>query len=93
MKRLVLQFVLVIGLTALIFLGVTSIDSWIAWLYEDTAWKLLTPLFRLYGAVGVEGEIEVVAGVLLIGSFALAVCLVSLASIALNHRHAKRHPP
>lgn len=93
MKRLVLQFVLATGLTAPVFLVLTRIDPLVAWMYGDTGWELLTPLFRLYGAVGIEGEDEVIAGVLLIASFALATCLVSLTSIVLNHRHAKRHPP
>lgn len=93
MKRLVLQFVLAIGLTTLIFVGLTSIDPLVAWMYGDTGWELLIPLFRLYGAVGIEGEIEVIAGVLLFASFLLALCVVSLTSIVLNHRHAKRHPP
>jgi hypothetical protein len=93
MKRLVLQFVLAIALTLPVFLVVTSFDALVAWMYGETGWKLLIPLFRLYGAVGVEGEDEVIAGVLLIASFALALCLVTFTSIVLNHRHAKRHPP
>jgi hypothetical protein len=93
MKRLVLQFVLAIALTVPVFLGLTSFDALIAWMYGDVGWKLLIPLFRLYGAVGVEGEDEVIAGVLLIASFALSLGVVGLASIVLHHRHVKRHPP
>ena len=93
MKRLMLQFVLTVGLTAPVFLLLTSIDPLLAWIYGDTGWKLLTPLFHLYGAVGIEGEDEVVAGVLLLASVALAICSVRLISHVLNHRHAKHTPP
>lgn len=93
MKRLVLKFLLALGLTVPVYVALTSVDPLIDWMYADTAWQLLTPLFHLHGAVGVEGAIEVVAGVLLFASFALALCLVRSTSLALNHRHAKRHPP
>src|SRR6185437_6466149 len=73
MKRLVLHFVLAVALTLPVFFLVTSFDALVAWMYGETGWELLIPLFRLYGAVGVEGEDEVVAGVLLIASFALAL--------------------
>ncbi|CAB3640881.1 hypothetical protein [Trinickia soli] len=93
MKRLVLQFVLAIGLTAPVFLVLTSFDTVGRVDNGETRWKLLIPPFRLYGAVGIEGEDEVIAGVPLIASFTSAVCFIRFLSIILNHRHAKRHPP
>jgi hypothetical protein len=88
-----LQFMLAIGLTAPMFLILTSIDPLLDWIYGDTGWDILTPLFHAYGAVGVEGEDEVIAGLLLVGSFALAICLVWFAKHASNHRHVKPTSP
>ena len=93
MKHPMLQFMLAVGLTAPMFLILTSIDPLLAWIYGDTGWDSLTPLFHAYGAVGVEGEDEVIAGLLLVGSFVLAISVVWLIWHVPTHRHAKPTSP
>jgi hypothetical protein len=93
MKRLVLQFVLAVAITGPVFVALTSIDPLLAWIYGDTGWTLLTPLFQRYGVVGIEGEDEVIAGLLILCSFGLAICLVWFVPHLFNYRHAKHTPP
>src|SRR5690242_19186275 len=37
-------------------LGITRISPLLDWLYSENGYRLLAPLFRLFGAVGVEGH-------------------------------------
>ncbi|MGN6231853.1 MAG: hypothetical protein ACTHNZ_11935 [Trinickia sp.] len=93
MKRPMLQFMIAIGLAAPMFLILTSIDPLLAWIHGDAGWKLLTPAFHAYGAVGVEGEDEVIAGLLLVGIFTLAISLVWFIWHVPTHRHVKTTAP
>jgi len=75
MRRL-LSALLAVVLTVPVFLVLTRIDAIPGWLYSERGYAVLDPLFRMFGAVGVEGHEDVVAGVLLVASFVIAVALV-----------------
>jgi hypothetical protein len=77
MKRL-LTLAMATLLTVPMFLVVTEINSIPGWLYSDQGYAVLAPLFRLVGAVGVEGHEDVIVGILLAGSFLASVCVVWL---------------
>jgi hypothetical protein len=67
-------------LTVPVFLVLTKIDAIPGWLYGDSGYAVLHPLFVLFGTVGVEGHESVVAGVLLVASFIIAAGMVWSAS-------------
>lgn len=80
-------------LTPLVFIGLSQIDPLARWVGSDAVWTALTPLFRLFGAVGMEGEESVVLCVLLAISFITAALLVCIASMFIQRRrqgHAAR---
>lgn len=74
MKRL-LSGLVAVALTIPVFLGLTKIDAIPGWLYSERGYVVLSPLFRMFGAVGVEGHEDVVVGVLLVASFAIALAI------------------
>ncbi|MGC2041898.1 hypothetical protein [Paraburkholderia caledonica] len=79
--------------TPLIFLGLSRIDPLARWVGSDAVWTALTPLFRLFGAVGTESEENVVLSVLLAVSFITAALLAWIASAfirRLRQREAAR---
>lgn len=80
-------------LTPLVFIGLSRIDPLARWVGSDAVWTALTPLFRLFGAVGMEGEESVVLCVLLAISFVTAALLVCIASMLIQRQrqgHAAR---
>jgi len=79
MKALV-RIVFVIVLTPITFLGITRIDSLAHWIVSDSVWTTLTPLFRLTGAFGSEGEENVVFGLLAAISVLIAIAVVWIVS-------------
>ncbi|RKE24366.1 hypothetical protein B0G76_8251 [Paraburkholderia sp. BL23I1N1] len=85
----VLRVLLAVVLTVPVFLGLTRIDSLLGWLYSESGYRTLGPLFHLFGAVGVEGHESVIAGVLLVISFILALCIASLVFTLLKRRKAR----
>lgn len=74
MRRL-LNGLMAIVLTIPVFLLLTKIDAIPGWLYSEHGYAVLTPLFRMFGAVGVEGHEDVVVGVLLVASFVIALAI------------------
>jgi hypothetical protein len=74
--RILLRVVLTALLTVPVFLVLTKIDAVPAWLFSENGYAALSPLFSLFGAVGVEGHEGVVAGVLLFASFIVAAIIV-----------------
>jgi len=76
-------------LTPLVFIGLSRIDPLARWVSSDAVWTALMPLFRIFGAVGMEGEESVVLCVLLAVSFITAALLVCIASV-LIHRQRQR---
>jgi len=79
-------------LTAPVFMGIARIDAIPGFLFSSTGYALLHPLFVLFGAVGVEGDEGVVAGVMLVLSFIVAALIVwgagALLARARSHRSA-----
>ncbi|MDP9650670.1 hypothetical protein [Paraburkholderia caledonica] len=84
---------LAVLLTPLVFIGLSRIDPLARWVGSDAVWTALTPLFRIFGAVGMEGEESVVLCVLLAVSFITAALLVCVASVFIQRQrqgHAAR---
>ena len=75
MRRL-LSGLVAIALTIPVFLGLTKIDAIPGWLYSERGYAVLSPLFHIFGAVGVEGHEDVIVGVLLSASFVIALAIV-----------------
>lgn len=75
-----------IVLTLPIFLGITQINALLAWLYSESGYRALAPLFHLFGTVGVEGHESVITGLLLALSFVVSALIVWLSSALLTHR-------
>jgi uncharacterized membrane protein (DUF485 family) len=84
--KAILRLFLAALLTMPVFLVLIRIESLPAFLYSDTGYTLLHPLFVLFGAVGVEGHESVVAGILLALSFIVAAVLVWRAAALLERR-------
>ncbi|MGY6163780.1 hypothetical protein [Paraburkholderia strydomiana] len=85
MKSL-LRVGLAVLLTPLVFIGLSRIDPLARWVGSDAVWTALTPLFRLFGAVGMEGEESAVLCVLLAVSFITAALLVCIASMLIQRQ-------
>lgn len=79
-------------LTPLVFIGLSRIDPLARWVGSDAAWTALMPLFRLFGAVGTEGEENVLLAVLLVASFVVSAIIVWIASALLRRRKAQHAP-
>ncbi|MFL9979726.1 hypothetical protein [Paraburkholderia graminis] len=77
-------------LTPFVFIGLSRMDPLARWVGSDAVWTALTPLFRLFGVVGTEGEENVVLAALLAASFLIAAIVVWIGSILLRHRRARR---
>ncbi|MCX4156162.1 MULTISPECIES: hypothetical protein [Paraburkholderia] len=92
MKR-ALQKLAAAVLTLPVFIGLTRIDALVAWIQGDTAWKALTPLFRLFGVIGSEGEEDVIIGVLLVISFLIALCVVLIIMASVKRWKARELQP
>ncbi|ASL45793.1 hypothetical protein bAD24_III00255 [Burkholderia sp. AD24] len=75
-----------IALTVPVFLGVTQINALLAWLYSESGYQALAPLFHLFGTVGVEGHEGVITGLLLTLSFVLSALIVWLGGALLSRR-------
>ncbi|WCM22438.1 hypothetical protein NDK50_30990 [Paraburkholderia bryophila] len=75
-----------IALTVPVFLGVTQINALLAWLYSESGYQALAPLFHLFGTVGVEGHESVITGLLLTLSFVLSALIVWLGAALLSRR-------
>ncbi|MFM0158009.1 hypothetical protein [Paraburkholderia sediminicola] len=75
----ILRVLFALILTVPVFLGLTRIDVLLRWLYSESGYRALDPLFHLFGAVGIEGHESVIAGVLLALSFIVAFCIASIA--------------
>ncbi|MGQ7937002.1 hypothetical protein [Paraburkholderia sp. D1E] len=86
----ILRVGLAVLLTPLVFIGLSRIDPLARWVGSDTAWTALTPLFRLFGAVGIEGEENVLLAVLFIASFVVAAIIVWIASVVLRRHRARQ---
>ncbi|ULR75114.1 hypothetical protein JC1_42 [Burkholderia phage JC1] len=79
MKRVLDLFFLLglaIGLTILVFIGLTNIDPLLAWLHSNAGYAVLEPLFRASGADGVERHEEVIGAVLIAASFLISCALI-----------------
>lgn len=74
--RCLLSWLIAVALTIPVFLGLTKVDAISGWLYSEHGYAVLSPLFRIFRAVGVEGHEDVVVGVLLVASFAIALVIV-----------------
>jgi len=81
---------LAVLLTPLVFIGLSRIDPLARWVGSDAVWTALTPLFRLFGAVGMEGEESVVLSVLLAVSFITAALLVCIASAFIRRQRERQ---
>ncbi|REG45536.1 hypothetical protein B0G80_9144 [Paraburkholderia sp. BL6669N2] len=77
---------LAVLLTPLVFIGLSRIDPLARWVGSDAVWTALTPLFRIFGAVGTEGEESVMLSVLLAVSFITAALLVWIASVLIQRQ-------
>lgn len=77
-------------LTLPVFIGISRIDAIPRFFFSSTGYALLQPLFTLFGAVGVEGDEGVVAGVMLTLSFILACLIVWGGGAALARVKAHR---
>ncbi|MFM0660129.1 hypothetical protein [Paraburkholderia sediminicola] len=86
-----LRVLFALVLTVPVFLGLTRIDMLLRWLYSESGYQVLDPLFRLFGAVGVEGHESVIAGVLVALSFIVALCIASIV-MALLQRSRSQEP-
>lgn len=62
-------------LTIPVFLVLTRIAAIPGWLYSERGYAMLSPMFRMFGAVGVEGHEDVVVGILLVASFVIAAAI------------------
>ena len=89
MKQL-LRFVIALVLTGPVFFGLSRIDPLARWVGSEAAWSALAPLFRLFGAVGTEGEETVLLGMLLVASFIVAAVIVWGAGALMTRRRAHR---
>jgi len=89
--RGILRVLLALVLTVPVFIGLTRIDVLLRWLYSESGYRVLDPVFRLFGTVGVEGHESVIAGVLMIFSFIAALCVASIA-VALLKRSKSQEP-
>ncbi|WP_347555909.1 hypothetical protein [Robbsia sp. KACC 23696] len=76
----VLRIVLVAVITPIVFLGITRSDAVARWIVSALVWSALTPLFRITGAFGSEGEENVIFGLLAAVSVLIAIALVWIAS-------------
>ena len=85
-----LRLVLALVLTLPVFLGITLIEPLLRWLYSEDGYRVLAPLFNLFGAVGVEGHEGVIAGVLLVVSFFVALCIAWIAAALLTRWKSQR---
>jgi hypothetical protein len=74
MRRL-LSGLVAVALTIPVFLGLTKIDVIPGWLYSERGYAALSPLFRMFGVVGVEGHEDVVVGLMLVASFVIALAI------------------
>jgi len=90
MKRL-LSVVVAVALTIPMFLGLTKIDAIPGWLYSELGYAVLSPLFRIFGAVGVEGHEDVVVGVLLVASFAISLAIACGGPVLWRTAHRVTH--
>jgi membrane protein DedA with SNARE-associated domain len=80
-------------LTVPVFAGIARIDAIPRFLFSSTGYALLHPLFVLFGAVGVEGDEGVVAGVMLALSFIVAAVVLWCAGAVLDRVRAHRATP
>ncbi|CAH2808751.1 MAG: hypothetical protein PPHEINF_6198 [uncultured Paraburkholderia sp.] len=80
---------LAVLLTPLVFIGLSRIDPLARWVGSDAVWTALTPLFRIFGAVGTEGEEGVVLSVLFAVSFITAALLVWIASVFIQRQRQR----
>lgn len=81
---------LAVLLTPLVFIGLSRIDPLARWIGSDAVWTALTPLFRLFGAVGTEGEENVLLAVLLVASFVVSAIIVWIVSALLRRHKAQQ---
>ncbi|WP_258168502.1 hypothetical protein [Paraburkholderia sp. BL21I4N1] len=81
-----MRCLLAIVLTVPVFLGVTQINVLLAWLYSESGYQALAPLFHLFGSVGVEGHESVITGLLLALSLVVSAFIVWLGSALLKRR-------
>ncbi|TGP40292.1 hypothetical protein EN871_29145 [bacterium M00.F.Ca.ET.228.01.1.1] len=81
---------LAVLLTPLVFIGLSRIDPLARWVGSDAVWTALTPLFRMFGAVGTEGEESVVLCVLLAVSFITSALLVWIASVLIQRQRQRQ---
>jgi hypothetical protein len=88
--KLILRFVIALALTGPVFIGLSRIDPIARWVGSEAVWSALAPLFRLFGTVGIEGEENVLLGVLLVVSFIVAAVLVWAAGAVLSLAKAHR---
>ncbi|WP_323119969.1 hypothetical protein [Burkholderia alba] len=75
MKTLI-RLIISIFLTIPVFFGLSRIDPLARWVGSDQTWTLLTPVFRLFGATGIEEEEDILLAILLMVSFIIAAALV-----------------
>ncbi|MGG1943692.1 hypothetical protein AB1286_02645 [Trinickia sp. NRRL B-1857] len=75
MKHL-MRFVMALMLTGPVFLGLSRIDPLARWVGSEAAWSTLSPLFRLFDAVGIEGEETILLCVLLVLSFVVSTAII-----------------
>ncbi|RAS25761.1 hypothetical protein [Paraburkholderia bryophila] len=85
MKTL-LRGLLAIALTVPVFLGIAPINALLAWLYSESGYQALGPLFHLFCTVGVEGHESVITSLLLTLSFVLSALIVWLGAALLSRR-------
>ncbi|REG49500.1 hypothetical protein B0G80_5870 [Paraburkholderia sp. BL6669N2] len=81
---------LAVLLTPLVFIGLSRIDPLARWVGSDAVWIALTPLFRIFGAVGTEGEESIVLSVLLTVSFIIAALLVWIAAVFIQRQRQRQ---
>ncbi|HEX7685185.1 MAG TPA: hypothetical protein VF446_16890 [Trinickia sp.] len=88
--KLLLRFVIALVLTGPVFFGLSRVDPLARWAGSEAAWSTLAPLFRLFGAVGTEGEETILLGVLFVVSFIIAAAIVWGSSAVLTRMRTHR---
>ncbi|WP_323122398.1 hypothetical protein [Burkholderia alba] len=91
--KLLIRLAIAAALTVPICLGLARIDILARWVWSESTWNALLPLFRLLGIYGSEGGEDVLVTLLLILSFTIAFAVASgivwIATRFIVRRHNK----
>ncbi|MFP3552059.1 hypothetical protein SB861_15235 [Paraburkholderia sp. SIMBA_049] len=68
-------------MTVPVCMALSKIGPLAQWVYNDSTWNALRPLFDLVGSIGVEGDEDVVVALLLIASFLISWAIAWIGSL------------